>query len=273
MTREVHEIPPAPRTARWRVVLWFRWPFALVGFLLGVYGGLWTLMLFFHASGKPRDDAILDRAPARTTGIVSAIDPAPARDGIAPVDHVSYEFVDAKGVRRDGRCFVAHDRFLVGQSAEIEFANDQPHINRIQGGRLGLLSDYLTPVFRFVFLPGIAAALLWICGVLRIRRVLVYGDIAVAEILEVRRLRMVTPGMISARFRFRDHRARLRDGWHWVHERSALGRRLLERPTHLAVVHSRRQPAWHRLVVPEYFAGKNRDTHGSLRLPRDSTRG
>ena len=55
MTREVHDIPPAPRHVRWRAALWHRWPLAFLGFVLAVYGGLITLMLFLASTGKPED--------------------------------------------------------------------------------------------------------------------------------------------------------------------------------------------------------------------------
>jgi len=38
MTREVHDIPPAPRQVRWRAVLWHWWPLAFLGFVLAVHG-------------------------------------------------------------------------------------------------------------------------------------------------------------------------------------------------------------------------------------------
>ena len=52
MLQEIRKIPPAPREVRWRAVLWHRWPIALVGFVFAVYGGVFTLMLYFAAGGR-----------------------------------------------------------------------------------------------------------------------------------------------------------------------------------------------------------------------------
>ena len=60
MVHEVQSIPPRPRTVKWRAVLWHWWPVAFCGFVLGIYGGLITLMTFMAADGKPADDRLID---------------------------------------------------------------------------------------------------------------------------------------------------------------------------------------------------------------------
>ena len=253
MTREVREIPPVPRPVRWSAVLWFRWPLALCAFLLGVYGGLWTLMLYFASSGKPLDDVKLDRGSTVTVGSVTAVVSVPETIYLPPAEHAVYTFVDADGHARDGKCFVLPDAVDVGASVDIEYVGVSPEINRIRGGRIGRLPDYVTPAFRLTVIPGLAFLAMWLYSVLRMRRVLIFGDAAVAELTEIRRLPVINPGTLAVSFRFRDRRARITDGRHWVRERSALGQRVLEATTDMVVVHDRRRPRWHRLVVAEYF--------------------
>lgn len=252
MSRELHDIPPAPRQAHWSAALWYRWPFALAAFVLLVYGGLWTLMLFFASSGKPLDDERLNQFAQRTVGTVTDVKPTEVElDGVA-FEHVNYEFSTGP-VTVYGASFAPA---LVAGTAriEIEFLPEAPSINRVRGGRISLLGNWVRPAFWFTVVPGAVCLLLWLFGVLRIRRTLIEGDAAIAQIDSIRPVRWLVPSMLSVQFSFRDHNANEQRGSHWVRERSRAGQRLLRRPEFAAVIHCRERPNRHRLVSVDQFS-------------------
>ena len=260
MMREVKAIPPAPRRVGWGQVLWSRWPIALLGFLLAVYGGAFTLMLFFAVGGKARDDSLLDEgAVALATGTVTAVRADSGTIDGGPAELYEYVFrFDSRDA--EGKSLGAAGLYRVGDRVEVEHSPDRDHPNRIRGTRLNLLPAWIHPGLWLGLLvfPGILALMLWVQGVCDLRRMLSHGDVGVAEVLEIRRVRVVVPGMLSVTFRFRDHRARQRIGRHWVRTRSPLGSRLLAqmasgRHERMPVLHHRRWPQFSRLCVPDDF--------------------
>lgn len=253
MSREIQELPPAPRHPRWRAVACRRLPLAIVGFLLTVYGGAWILMLFFAQAGKPRDDRLLDRSARRTPAWVVRVEPVRAWIEDVPAVRVEFRYVPDDGVERTGACFAPEGRFRPGTTVPAEYLPGMPHKSRLVGGRISLLGDWVTPGLRLTVFPGLLLLLLWLQSVIDLRRMMTWGDAAVAEVLEVRPVRHVLPEMLAVRYRFRDHHARPREGRHWVRRRSTLGRRLENLPARVAVLHSRARPEHSRLVLPEDF--------------------
>lgn len=259
MSREVQQIPPAPRELHWDAVLWHLWPLALLGLGLAVYGGLWTLMLYFASGGKPSDDIRLDQSAAITEGRVASVMRTGASYRGEAQDWLSYSFDNGQGHHQEGRCFARASAVLVGHAVEVEFLEQDPHINRVHGGRISLLADYVGPAFSTLVLPGILVLLCWGAAVWRLRQILRHGDVAVAEILDATRLYLVIPNMLSVHYSFRDRHAKLRTGWHWLRERSQLGERLSAGDERLAVIHDRRRPGHSRLVYPAQFLNQLRE--------------
>ncbi|MCA8941143.1 MAG: hypothetical protein KDB80_01170 [Planctomycetes bacterium] len=254
MTREVHRIPPAPRrSVRWSTALWNRWPFALFGFLFSVYGGLITLMLTFHAAGKPSDDRALDAGAL--TAEAKVLDVVPGHAVLPSGAHavqVHYSFSTSQH-ELFGKSFAA-EGVHAGDRVTVEYLAERPEVNRVADGRLYLLADWATPAFTLTVVPGVLFWVIWFVGVLRMRALLVHGDVAVAKIHSVAQIPWVVPSMLLARFSFLDRNAHGVAGRHWVRERSSLGERLLTNPDSLAVVHDRKHPWRHRLIIPEEFA-------------------
>ena len=253
MSHAVQQIPPALRELRWDAVLWHFWPLAFLGLGLAVYGGLWTLMLYFASGGKPSDDVRLDQEAVIAWGRIESVARARSSYRGEVQDLLSYSFENSQGHRELGRCFAPTAGTPIGQLVEVEFLAEDPHINRLRGGRIGLLSNYVGLAFWTLVLPGFALLLFWHVCVWRLRRILRQGDVAVAEVLDVRRLRLVIPDMLSVHYSFRDHHAELRTGWHWVRERSLLGEQLSAGDERLAVICDRRRPRLNRLVLPAQF--------------------
>lgn len=255
MLQEIRKIPPAPREVRWRAVLWHRWPIALFGFVFAVYGGVFTLMLYFAAGGKPSDEARLDREASTARGQVTEIRVVEAGD--PGIDEVVYRFEDAVGVFRIGDSFAEGSLYRVSNPVTVEFLAGEAGINRIAGTRLGLLPRWVQPslFLGLLVLPGLLALGLWFQGVFDLKRMMGTGDVGVAEILEIRRQPLVLPSMLAVCYRFRDHRAIPRVGRHWVRARSALGEELSTEPTHMPVLHHRRWPQFSRLALVCDFRG------------------
>jgi hypothetical protein len=253
MTREVHDIPPAPRLVRWRAVLWHRWPLAGMGAFLAVYFGLVALMLFHARGGKPRDDSRLAHSPHRTEGRVIAVRDSHATWDGEPAVVVTYRFTLPGESPHEAECFARHGRFAVGDRAPVRFLADETHVHCLEGGRLSLVGDWLTPVIALFVLPGLLCLLLWLQGVFALKAVLRDGDVAVARIVDVAPVRLVLPAAYAVRYEFRDHRAETRTGRHWVRARSTLGERIAARARRAIVVHSRVHPQHSRLVLAEDF--------------------
>lgn len=258
MTREVHDIPPAPRRVRWRAVLWRWWPVAFFGFVLAVYGGLITLMLFLAQTGKPSDDRTLDRLCVLTNrGLVVSVD---ILYGRPPRVHYDFQVETRSGgsYRQSGFCFLPGGETLKeGDRVQVEHAPDQPSISRIKGGRIGILPPLLSYSFHGSFVPGVALLMVWFGAVLRLRRLMTRGDVAVGEVLAFRLVRVVLPLMYTVEYRFRDHNAKVHQTWHWVRARSELGDRLRTNLERIGVVHDRRGRGVSRLVMASDFAPVN----------------
>ncbi|MHC5062496.1 MAG: DUF3592 domain-containing protein [Planctomycetota bacterium] len=258
MSLEVHQIPPAPRKLRWPPVLWHQWPIALLGVTLALYGGLWTLMLYFASGGKPQDDIRLSQNSIQTSGQVDEIEIRKIEFRNQAQDQVFYSFQGPSGYPEKGKCFVPSGSLRPGDTITVEFLPEDPHINRAVGGRIGLLSDYVGLGFWILVLPGILCLLYWFVVVIRLRHLLSSGDVAVAEILDLRLLPFIIPNMLIVHYSFRDRTAQLCTGGHWVRERSLLGKRLGEGSSRLAVIHKRQDPRRSRLVCPAEFLGQLR---------------
>ena len=271
MTREIHEIPPTPRPVRWRAVLWHWWPVALGGFVFGVYGGLWTLMLFLAWGGKPSDDLLIDANPVVVPGKVTMVERdkrGSHRNGFEQV-RVSYDYETHRKNKRFGRSFLPRSDIQVGAEIQVEYAENQPHVSRALGGRIALV-----PPLQFIFLwalltPGVLLISIWLLAVTRLRRLMVHGDVGVAEIRTIETLRYVLPTMFRVSYTFRDHRAQMRTASHWVRARSALGERLATHPKHLAVIYARRGNGMTtRLVMAEDFVGQQANHPDPRHSPR-----
>lgn len=254
MSREVHEIPPAPRIVRWRAVLWYRWPLGFAGLFMTVYFGLFALMLFHARGGKPQDDTKLDASPHRTRGTVITVETTTATLEGAPMDLVTYRFtLPGQPDADESRCYLPAGRVTAGAQVDVVYVADETHINRIVDGRISLLGDWLTPVLGLLVAPGLLCGLLWLQGVHSLGNLLRYGDIAAAEVTQVQAVRFVLPTMLAVSYRFRDHHAQPCQGKHWVRRRSALGERLQVRSRRVAVVHGRRRATHSRLVMASDF--------------------
>jgi hypothetical protein len=288
MSRELRDIPPAPRRVRWRAVVWQRFGLGLGGAVLLGYGGILTLLLWIgdRSSHYALASAELDAGPVRVVdGEVVAVEARNTWRG-QPADLVSYRF-GSGGDQQRGRSFTAPGLAQVGTSIEVEHLDGDPGLSRVLGGELYARPAWQEAALRVTVAPGAALLAAWWLGVLRLRRTLRRGDSAVAEPYAVRRLTFMVPTMLEVRFRFRDRQARVREGRHWVRARSELGERLtttgrrtiedggrvlgrpvrpgstppvpdwrIERSTdlpRLCVVHDRGAPQRHRLVAAADF--------------------
>ena len=158
MTREVHDIPPAPRRVRWRAVLWHWWPMAFLGFVLAVYGGLLTLMLYLAAGGKPSDDRRLDQECEETSGRVVRVE---ALHGRPPRVHYDFQVTLRNGNQflQSGTSFLPGSESLKAEDPiQVEYLQTEPHKNRAKGGRLVILPPLLLMFFYGAFLPGLLSS-------------------------------------------------------------------------------------------------------------------
>ena len=260
MTREVHDIPPAPRIVRWRAVLWHWWPMAFVGFVLAVYGGLLTLMLYVAAGGKPSDDRRLDRECEEASGRVVHVE---VLHGRPPRVHYDFQVVRPNGNQfpLSGKSFLPGSESLgAGDPIQIEYLKTEPHKNRAKGGRLVMLPPLLFIFFYGAFLPGLVFLGCWFAEVLRLRRLMVHGDVAVGEVVSFQMIRYILPLMYAVEYRFRDHHAKVHTTRHWVRARSALGERLRANPKQVGVVCDRGGRGVSRLVMASDFLEVNNQT-------------
>jgi hypothetical protein len=266
MKRDVQNIPPAPRRVRWSTVLAFRWPLALLAGLLAFCpGGVLTWMLFL--ARDENDDYLLDRGPTeRVDAKVLEVLPEGANDG-PKCERATYEFVfrrprSSDPFRFEGASFVATGAVHAGESVKVDVLTTDPSASRLVGGRANLQLVGFHPEVWFygMVLPGAAMGLFYLFGALRLRRILVHGDVGVATGLAVARVRRIVPEMWSVRFRFRDRNAVERAGRHWVRAHSALGQRLHRiadgSGENLPVLHDRRRPRRCRLVLPDAFVAE-----------------
>jgi hypothetical protein len=287
MALELRDIPPAPRSVRAGAVVWRAFGAFLTGAVLLIYGGVLTLLLWISDRGSyyTEADRTLDREREVLVGTVTAVEPRSSWRGDA-MDLVRFRFEAADSMPQEGASFFAAGVHAVGADVEIEYSA-RTGDSRVLGGSLVHAMDATGTAFWLTVVPGSALLLLWLCSVLRLRRVLRDGDAAIAEPVEVRRVPFMIPTMLEVRFRFRDRSAQVREGRHWLRARSELGERLstasarpptaprvLWTPTRgldksvptewqtvrsadlprLCVIHDRARPAANRLVAASDFA-------------------
>jgi hypothetical protein len=271
MVREVRSIPPAPRRVRLRSLLGYRWPLLFAAFVMTVYGGLFTWMLFLADGAKPSDNRRLEIGPVETAaGTVTSIEPARLVDG-RPHERVHYEFAFADDSFA-GAAFALEGRYEPDDAVMVELLPREPNINRIVGTRLHVARIWLHPGLWFatMVVPGFLVFLGWLAGVLHLRHVVVHGDVGVATVLQLTRVRWVLPDTLAVRYSFRDHRAVLRHGRHWVRAHGALGQRLAnwrgDGALLMPVLHDRRFPQWSRLAVATDFASDSHPEPGTATI-------
>lgn len=264
MRLELQQIPPAPRQPRWPPVLWSRWPLALLAFLLTVYGGTVTLMFFYVWGGAPSDDARLDAGGQRVPAEVVQVIPIASTP---PRWLVYFRFQPTPRTTAEGEAYVDAEPPR-GAPLEVEFLPGEEHVSRIVGTHRSRLAALSAPIWqslwRWMMLPGLGALLLWWLGVLRTRNLLIRGDVAVAALDRVTPVALVVPGMLHVAFSFRDRRARVQHGWHWVRARSRLGLKLQAAPAQAPVVHDRDRPWICRVVTGDDFVGSTDDSEPRL---------
>ena len=265
MMRDVQGIPPAPRPVRWNKVLGYRWPLGALAFVLAVYGGVWTWMLFLAHGGAASDDWLLDDGPTKVvTARVVEVEPERGSVDGQPADVVSYVFTwkvsdSQEATEWNGSSFVVAGTSKVGDSVRVELLPKEPNHSRIVGARANLLPAGFKPQFWLWLLvaPGVVFGLGYVLGALHLRHILVHGDVSVAQSLAVRRVPLCLPEMWSVAFSFRDRNARERRSRHWVRAHSPLGARLRRiaqgANERIPVLHDRRFPRFCRLVLPDDF--------------------
>lgn len=270
--REVQLIPPAPRRVRWRKVLGYRWPLAAATFALSIYGGVIT-WLFFLANSFLFVEA--DRLEHSTRLAVDAVVRAVVDQdrGDPRVQRVDYEFY-AEGQNFTGSCRVLDGAYREGMALPIEYAAGNPNLSRVRDARIEVRPRRFeaSNSFALLVVPGLLLGVAWLAGVMRLRTVLMHGDVGTATILEVRRVRFCLPESLSVKFCFKDRRAVDRTSRHWVRLHSPLGHRLMAMQTSgrsdkVPVLHDRRVPQHCRLVLPADFGGDLAPVDASA-LPR-----
>lgn len=263
MMHEVRSIPPAPRRIRLRPLFAHRWPLLAIGALLSIAGALLAWLMFLQAGGKPGDQRRLENGPTKLVpGRVMAVDHA---DGRARQQvHYRFEWSDQT---RQGSSSAPVGAFLADTDIEVEVLLEEPGINAAKGTLLFVDHAWLTPRFWLGLLavPGGLVLLGWLAGSFQLRQVLVHGDTTVGRVTAIEVVRGVLPEMLRVRYEFRDHRATLRKGSHWVRVHGELGARLLRqlrsaRFESMPVLHDRRLPQWNRLMLPQDFLPQDRGT-------------
>ncbi len=275
VANEVQRIPPAPRRVSWRKVLGYRWPLAVATFVLLIYGGVMTWMFFLNNSSTVEDAARLasgTRVPVDGVVLVAQ----PPATGDLPVEHqrIEYSF-HADGHQWEGHGETRHSALHERSAIAVEYLAGVPSLSRIVGAEVITRAPWFDPrdAFTLLVLPGLVVGLGYLAGVFHLRRVLAHGDVGLAQVELVRRVRFCLPESFAVRFTFRDHHARSRRGYHWVRAHSALGQRLLTMLRHgthekVPVLHDRRFPQHSRLVLPDDFSPDARpiDPAATIRL-------
>lgn len=258
---EVRSIPAAPRRVRAGPILAHRWPMALIGGVMVAFGGLLSWMLFLAAGAKPSDQHWLDEGDtAEAPGVVTRVDESRIRapDG-SWWQWVHYDFT-YDGNQMSSASMAPADTCSAGMTVRVEVIPQAPRINRIVGSKLHFDRAWLEPEswIAAVVVPGALLLLGWLAGAFHLRHVLIYGDVSTGKVRRARPVPWLLPEVIEVTFEFRDHRAVLRRGRHWVRARSALGAQV-QHQMHtgwfepLPVLHDRRFPQWNRLVLARDF--------------------
>jgi hypothetical protein len=259
MKHEVRAIPPAPRRIRLRPLFAHRWPLLAIGGLATVIGLLVAWAMFLQAGGLPSQQARLEAGPvSRVTGSISHVDRPLTWQG-SRWQRVSYTFLWQGGTRH-GSSFGPAGRFAVQDAIDVDVLPDEPFVSRLAGGRL--LFDPPWTHARFwlglLAVPGALLLLGWLAGVFQLRQVLLHGDVSIGQVERIQPIRLLLPEMLRVDYTFRDHRARIRHGRHWVRLHGELGARLLAQLGSgqleaMPVLHDRRLPQWNRMVLPQDF--------------------
>lgn len=259
MMHEVRSIPPAPRKARLSALLAHRWPILACGGALAVIGGLLAWLMFLQGGGKPSEQLRLDAGPVEfATATVDGVDKPMRRDGRDwQMVHYSIDLPDGAA---PGSSIAPADLYRIGDRVQVEMLPHEQNVNRIVGTLRHVMVPWCRPQLwlSVVAVPGLLILLGWLAGAFQLRHVIVHGDVSVGRILAIQPVPHVLPEMLRVAYSFRDHRAVLRTGRHWVRRHGALGRRLyqvLEKGTDepLPVLHDRRLPQWNRLLLPDDF--------------------
>jgi hypothetical protein len=229
--------------------LWRWWPFAFSGFILGVYGGLITLMLVFAAGGKPADDKLLDTHSEVVVGLVTKVEGGADGRPIRP----SYRFTTRSGrPLLNCRAFLDQKGIAENDPIEVEYVPGQPYINRPVGGKIALVPP-LHLTFVWFFRAGVLCFAIWLTAVWRLRRLMIHGDITVGTVTATHPVPYVMPTTLRVDYSYRDHNAHEKTASHWVRARSALGIRIAENPKQIAVLLGRSGPGVSRLVMADDF--------------------
>jgi hypothetical protein len=265
MKRDVQSIPPAPRNVRWSLVFAFRWPLALIAIILGGYFGVWTWMLLLAHGGAVGDDERLDTGNVvRVEGKVLLLRPERGTIQGEPAEVVDYEFRygmpgSPEPTTWKGASFARAGQFQRDQLVTVQLLAAEPNRSRIVGARANLTPATVSPTLWLwiLVLPGFGFGIVYLLGVLHLRRILVHGDVGIAAILRVRKVPFVLPEMWMVQFRFRDRHANELTSQHWVRAHSRLGARLRRAADgsgeSIPVLHERNAPKRCRLVLPEDF--------------------
>lgn len=268
MQQEVRNIPPAPRRARARALLAHRWPLLFIGGVLIVLGGLIAWAMFLQSSGTFSWGERLDAGPTQIVdGVVQKVRPTVHFDN---QDWDDVHFLapwyepdlgsEQQAINLYGYSFAPANVYKVGDPVAVEVLIDSPNIHRVLGGVLRADRRWLYAQFwiGIMVVPGTLILLAWLTAMLKLRQVLVHGDVSVGQVLDVRVVKNILPEMLAVTYQFRDHRATVRKNQHWVRARGALGNRLRNwttksRKEALPVLHDRRFPQWNRLLLPQDF--------------------
>lgn len=259
MTLPLREIPPAPRPVRWRAVVLRGWGFGFFGIVATGFGSLLTWMLWLGATSSHY--AVAERQLADARVARSRADGEIFRVEITrgEIAHFTFRFQDAQGTTQEAECIERIEphggsaRWQVGQHADVEYVRDAPHVARLVGTRVAFVVPWHHYGLLGLVAPGLASLMVWIARMLRARRILSLGDVAVAEAVRCREIALSMPTMLDVRFRFLDRHADLVHARETIPARSALGQLALEAGARLAVVHDRRVPRRHVLAMPGDF--------------------
>jgi hypothetical protein len=101
--------------------------------------------------------------------------------------------------------------------------------------------------------PGLVLLGFWFRSVLRLRVMLREGSLVQAEILEARRVLGLNPPHLRLRYRLRGDAGHVHEHTQFVRVGSTLGKRLLDQPATVAVIHDRNDQAFSRAVDAEDF--------------------
>lgn len=259
MMHEVRSIPPAPRRVALRPLVAHRWPLLAIGGSLVVIGTLAAWLMFLQSGGMFSLGPLLDHGPsAGVTGRVTAVY-APLEWSGQRWQQVYYDFhYDMSNL--SGCSFVAAGKHAIGDPIEVEVLVADRNISRAAGGVLYQDRVWLRARFWIaaMTMPGALLLLTWLAGFLKLRRVLVHGDVSVGRVTALVRVLGVLPEMLRVTYEFRDRRAIARKHSHWVRTHGKLGWRLIHQidmGAHepMPVLHDRQRPRWSRMLLPEDF--------------------